>query len=144
MPNWFQVGCRASNWDSRFPRDLPLRDVRYAAVDTELTSLDKRSNRLLSIGAIAMDGPKIRMAEQFYRVVNPGVHVPAESVLIHKLRPNDVEQGVAPENVVASHVTSGKTDRTRPLCAYPREAKWNGSGSTDQADNFSCVLPSKP
>jgi len=101
MPNWFKVGCRASNWDARFPRDLPLRDVRYAAVDTELTSLDKRSNRLLSIGAIAMDGPKIRMAEQFYRVVNPGVHVPAESVLIHKLRPNDVEQGVAPEDALA-------------------------------------------
>jgi DNA polymerase-3 subunit epsilon len=80
---------------------LPLREVRFAVVDTELTSLDKRSNRLLSIGAIAMDGPKIRMAEQFYRVVNPGVQVPAESVLIHKLRPNDVEQGVAPEQALA-------------------------------------------
>jgi DNA polymerase-3 subunit epsilon len=41
------------------------------------------------------------MAEQFYRVVNPGVQVPAESVLIHKLRPNDVEQGVAPEQALA-------------------------------------------
>jgi DNA polymerase-3 subunit epsilon len=75
--------------------------VRYAVVDTELTSLDKRGNRLLSIGAIAMDGSKVRMAEQFYRVVNPGVHVPAESVLIHKLRPNDVEQGVPPEQALA-------------------------------------------
>src|SRR5215472_18814057 len=101
MPNWFKVGCRASNWDSRFPRDLPLRDVRYAAVDTELTSLDSRSNRLLSIGAIAMDGSKIRMAEQFYRIVNPGVEVPAPSVLIHKLRPNDVEQGIPPLQALA-------------------------------------------
>src|SRR5215471_21420967 len=101
MPNWFKVGCRASNWDSRFPRELRLRDVRYAVVDTELTSLDKRSNRLLSIGAIAMDGSKIRMAQQFYRVVNPGVAVPAQSVLIHKLRPNDVEQGVAPQQALA-------------------------------------------
>ena len=70
-------------------------------VDTELTSLDAKSNRLISIGAIAMDGPKIRIAEQFYTVVNPGVHVPAESVLIHKLRPNDVEQGIAPEQALA-------------------------------------------
>lgn len=55
-----------------------------------------------------------------------------------------VEQGVAPDSVVASHATNGKVDRTRPLCAYPKEAKWNGSGSADQAENFSCVLPGKP
>ena len=29
------------------------------------------------------------------------MHVPAESVLIHKLRPNDVEQGIAPEQALA-------------------------------------------
>jgi DNA polymerase-3 subunit epsilon len=101
MPNWFRFGSRAGQPDTRYPKDLPLREVRFAVVDTELTSLDKRSNRLLSIGAIAMDGPRIRISEQFYRVVNPGVHVPAESVLIHKLRPNDVEQGVAPEQALA-------------------------------------------
>jgi DNA polymerase-3 subunit epsilon len=100
MPNWLKFGSRASEPDARFPKELLLRDVRFAVVDTELTSLDKRSNRLLSIGAIAMDGSRIRMADQFYRVVNPGVHVPAESVLIHKLRPNDVEQGVAPEQAL--------------------------------------------
>lgn len=100
MPGWFKFGARGGESDSRFPKDTPLREVRYAVVDTELTSLDTRNNRLLSIGAIAMDGAKIRIADQFYRVVNPGVHVPAESVLIHKLRPNDVEQGVAPEQAL--------------------------------------------
>jgi DNA polymerase-3 subunit epsilon len=101
MPDWFKFGRRADDSADRLPKDTPLREVRYAVVDTELTSLDTRSNRLVSIGAIAMDGTRIRMAEQFYRVVNPGVHVPAESVLIHKLRPNDVEQGVAPEQALA-------------------------------------------
>lgn len=100
MPGWFKFGGRDTP-DQRFPKNTPLREVRYAVVDTELTSLDSKSNRLLSIGAIVMDGTKIRMAEQFYRVVNPGVHVPAESVVIHKLRPNDVEQGVAPEQALA-------------------------------------------
>jgi feruloyl esterase len=55
-----------------------------------------------------------------------------------------VERGVAPEKIVASHLTSGKVDRTRPLCPYPQEAQWKGSGSTDQAENFACVLPSRP
>jgi feruloyl esterase len=52
-----------------------------------------------------------------------------------------VEKGVAPERVVASHATNGAVDRTRPLCAYPLEAQWNGTGSTDDEANFSCVLP---
>lgn len=101
MPDWFKFGRRTETVDKRFSKDTPLGELRYALVDTELTSLDTKSNRLLSIGAIAMDGMKIRLAEQFYTVVNPGVHVPAESVLIHKLRPNDVEQGIAPEQALA-------------------------------------------
>ncbi len=70
--------------------------MRYAVIDTELTSLDTRRNRLLSIGAIAMDEGKIRVGDQFYRVVNPGVELPVEGVLVHRLRPNDVEQGSPP------------------------------------------------
>jgi feruloyl esterase len=51
-----------------------------------------------------------------------------------------VEQGKAPERVVASRWTDGKVDRTRPLCPYPRVAKYTGSGSTDDASNFACTL----
>jgi feruloyl esterase len=51
------------------------------------------------------------------------------------------EQKKAPEQIPAAHLTNGKVDRTRPLCAYPQEAKYMGSGSTDDAANFSCALP---
>ena len=73
--------------------DQPLDSLRYVVVDTELTSLEARTNRLLSIGAISMQGPSIRLGEQFYRVVNPQVSIPAETVVIHKLRSEDVQQG---------------------------------------------------
>ncbi|HEU5400399.1 MAG TPA: 3'-5' exonuclease [Terriglobales bacterium] len=73
----------------------PLVTVRFVVLDTELTSLDKRTNRLLSVGAIGMQGSKIRMGEEFYRVVNPGVEIPADSILVHGLRPADVTQGDA-------------------------------------------------
>jgi feruloyl esterase len=49
-----------------------------------------------------------------------------------------VEQGKAPEQIVASRVRQGKVDRTRPLCPYPQEAVYKGSGSTDDAANFAC------
>lgn len=55
-----------------------------------------------------------------------------------------VERGIAPDKVLASHVTDGNVDRTRPLCPFPQEARWNGAGSTDDVSNFTCALPVLP
>jgi feruloyl esterase len=52
-----------------------------------------------------------------------------------------VTGGKAPDKIVASHSSNGKVDRTRPLCPYPQVAKYKGSGSIDEADNFSCAVP---
>ena len=52
-----------------------------------------------------------------------------------------VENNQAPALIVASHSTDGKLGRTRPLCPYPQVAKYNGTGSLDEAANFRCVLP---
>jgi DNA polymerase-3 subunit epsilon len=82
-------------------QDTPLESVRFVVVDTELTSLDRRTNRLLSVGAIAMKGTRILLGEQFYRVVNPGVPVPKETVVVHRLRPEDLEQGHAVSETLA-------------------------------------------
>ena len=49
-----------------------------------------------------------------------------------------VDQGKAPERIVASKVTDGEIVRTRPLCAYPKVAKYQGSGDTNDAANFTC------
>ena len=62
-----------------------------------------------------------------------------------------VEQGVAPQAVTASVRGPGNAgganaelpadwspQRTRPLCAYPTVARYNGSGSLEDAANFSC------
>ena len=46
--------------------------------------------------------------------------------------------GAAPERIEASRVESGKVVRTRPLCAFPKQAAWRGSGSTDDSANFEC------
>jgi feruloyl esterase len=51
------------------------------------------------------------------------------------------EQGKAPDEILASHKTKGNVDRTRPLCPYPAVGRHKGTGSTDDAANFSCVVP---
>jgi hypothetical protein len=52
---------------------------------------------------------------------------------------NWVEKDTAPDKIVA---TAGAATpwpgRTRPLCAYPQQARYNGSGSIEEAGNFSC------
>ena len=52
-----------------------------------------------------------------------------------------VEQKQAPGEIIASRIEDGKEVRTRPLCAYPAIATYKGSGSTDDAANFSCKKP---
>lgn len=49
-----------------------------------------------------------------------------------------VEKRKAPDQVLASHSTNGTVDRTRPLCVYPRVARYKGAGSIDDAANFVC------
>ena len=52
-----------------------------------------------------------------------------------------VEKGTAPDSVPVNKVVAGKVTRSRVLCAYPEVAKWKGSGSTDEAANFTCMKP---
>lgn len=62
-----------------------------------------------------------------------------------------VEHGIAPDSVVANVRGSGNPAgvnselpsswtalRSRPLCPYPKVARYKGSGSIELADNFSC------
>jgi hypothetical protein len=58
-----------------------------------------------------------------------------------------VERGSAPERLTAAKydlaTNPPKLQMTRPICAYPKAAKYNGSGDTNDAANFSCAEASK-
>lgn len=101
MARWLNFGAARHATEPDFPKDAVLESLPYSVLDTELTSLDSRSNRLLSIGAVAMEGTRIQMAKQFYCVVNPGVPIPQQGILIHKLRPDEVADGVSPAEALA-------------------------------------------
>ena len=49
-----------------------------------------------------------------------------------------VEHGEAPDSIPASRVIDGRVDRTRPLCPYPQQATYKGSGDINDAANFVC------
>jgi feruloyl esterase len=52
-----------------------------------------------------------------------------------------VEQGIAPEKIIATKFdAAGNPTRSRPVCPYPAEAVYNGSGDVNDAANFSCRM----
>ena len=52
-----------------------------------------------------------------------------------------VEQGVAPAAIVATTMKDGAVVRQRPICLYPRQARYKGSGDINVAANFTCLAP---
>src|SRR5262249_42614423 len=51
------------------------------------------------------------------------------------------ESGIAPDAILAAHVTDNRVDMTRPLCPYPQMAVYTGVGSSNDAVNFACKAP---
>ncbi len=56
-----------------------------------------------------------------------------------------VENGTPPDQIVAT-ARASNTDvtwpnRTRPLCPYPKQARYIGTGSIESAANFTCQVP---
>ena len=68
-------------------------------------------------------------------------HGPGSGVL--ELLEQWVEHGTAPEAIVATRFESRNGSSTpvlsRPLCPYPGVAAYEGNGSPDRAENFSCT-----
>ena len=67
--------------------------------------------------------------------VCPDQHDPMTAIM------NWVEKGKVPEMILARQMIEGKVARTRPLCPYPKVARYSGQGSIDDAGNFQCVEP---
>jgi pimeloyl-ACP methyl ester carboxylesterase len=56
-----------------------------------------------------------------------------------------VGRGVAPAKIIATRYTDDNPAKgvefTRPLCPYPQQARYNGSGDPNQASSFTCRVP---
>jgi len=50
-----------------------------------------------------------------------------------------VEHGIAPDQIIAYHVTNDVTDLSRPVCPYPALPRYKGVGDTTKASSFVCV-----
>ena len=124
------------------PAIAPVNSVNYYESAVRAVA-GKPGNRF---GDIA-HGPAWRKTQEFFRLfMVPGMNhcaggpAPNTFDMLHALE-GWVEHGVAPDKIIASHLTGGVVDRTRPLCRYPQVAVYQGAGSTDDAANFACAFP---
>jgi Tannase and feruloyl esterase len=54
-----------------------------------------------------------------------------------------VEKGQAPDKLIASRLSNGVVERTRPIYPYPVLARYSGKGDPKQADSFVPFEPSQ-
>ena len=100
-----------------------------------------------STGASAVEGSQEKTDEYYRLFMVPGMNHcsggPGANVF-DMLTPlvQWVEQNIAPDSVIATHYVKNMPAQgvafTRPLCPYPQEAVYKGSGDTNDAASFAC------
>ncbi len=94
----------------RWFRRTPLEGVRWVAIDCETSGLDIRRDRLLSVGAVAVSGSRIVLADRFDAFVRQKTPSPAENILVHGIGGDAQCAGRPLEAVIAelgSYVADG-------------------------------------
>jgi feruloyl esterase len=153
-PNWDYSKYDLSNWK----KDTALAATVLNATNPDLSSFKSRGGKLILwhgwADAALTPLASIRYHEQVYaRDANardyfrtfmlPGVlHCAGgsgpDSADWTAAITDWVENGRAPERVVARKMVNGVVSRSRPLCPYPQKAVYTGTGSTDDEKNFVC------
>ena len=83
----------------RFMWDAPP-DNEWVALDCETTGLNVKVDKIISIGAVRIQGNRIMTSERLELLVRPDKRVSADSVRVHRLREQDVAQGLSPDDAV--------------------------------------------
>jgi DNA polymerase-3 subunit epsilon len=98
----------------RFMFDEPPPN-EWVSLDCETTGLNVGADEIISIGAVRIVGNKIMTSERFEVLVRPERGVSADSVRIHRLREQDVAQGLPAEDAMKQlmHFIG-----SRPLVGY--------------------------
>jgi DNA polymerase-3 subunit epsilon len=79
---------------------VAIDSVRFITIDTELTGLDSKRDKIVSFGAVKMQGKRILAGESFYELVNPEIGLTGASVLIHGITPSELEEKPPIEQVL--------------------------------------------
>ncbi|MGH2660664.1 MAG: 3'-5' exonuclease, partial [Actinomycetota bacterium] len=76
---------------SRRLRHRPWTDVDFASLDFETTGLEAKRDAVVSFGVVPVRRGRVIVGESVYREVAPSAPLTASSIVVHGLRPTDLE-----------------------------------------------------
>lgn len=98
-------------------RALPRRNervdfhlARLVVVDVETTGLNPRHDRLLSIGAVAVEGGRVRPAEAYDVTVNNPIAGSHDNILVHGISPDAQIGGIATDEALMGFLEMARHD----------------------------------
>lgn len=124
---------RLEAWRNLPPPQLgiPVTETRYVVVDVETSGLNLMEDRLISIGAVAVEKGKIVLGESFYVVLQQQAASEKGNILLHGIGTAEQLEGVPPADallafldflgkspLIAFHVTFDETMIRRALREY--------------------------
>jgi DNA polymerase-3 subunit epsilon len=78
----------------------PYDGDEVVSLDCETTSLNVKEAEILSIGAVIVKGRRVRTSERLDIKLKPPKSLTGESIVVHKLRAADLEDGVELEEAL--------------------------------------------
>jgi DNA polymerase-3 subunit epsilon len=112
-----ELDRRVRAWRNQISPDenVSLAQARFIVVDVETSGLDTRKDRLLSIGAVAVEAMRVRPGESFESILRREEVSERENILIHGIGPDAQAGGIAPEEALVAFLDyAGKN----PLVAF--------------------------
>jgi DNA polymerase-3 subunit epsilon len=100
------VGAALARWHALPASNLrgPLQAQRWLVVDVETTGLDLRWDRLLAIGAVLVDGGRIRFDQSFEVVIRQETASRTDNILIHRIAGNEQLRGMDAASALAAYL----------------------------------------
>jgi DNA polymerase-3 subunit epsilon len=103
--NWFKknkTDIQDESWKTyldsfhaAYPAKTPIEEVRFVVFDTETTGLDHKQDHILSIGALAVLGNQIDIADRLECYVQQSYQPKAETVAVHGILSKHPASGLA-------------------------------------------------
>ncbi len=87
-----------------------LAQARLVVVDVETTGLDPRRDRLLAIGACAVEGGRLHTGAGYEALLRQAIVGARENILIHGIGPQEQATGAAPEEALMGFLEFARKD----------------------------------
>ncbi len=103
LPDYWQT--YAASFKTGFDKNAKIGNVRFVVLDTETTGLNPKTDRMLSVGAIAVENWQINIPDRFEKFLHQTLSPGKSDIEIHGILPVEktemVEEGLVIQQLLA-------------------------------------------